>query len=266
MNGFARPDEIGPRAKSLTLRALELDDQLAEAHEQLGFMLVAYSWDWVGARFEFRRALELDPNNGEIRRRYAAEFLSSLDRHTDAIAELKRALELAPLSFPGHTMLGRTYYHARRYDEAITQLRRATTLDVSPLPRLWLGLALAAKGTYTEALEELEKTGDMIMVCVGARGYVLAQSGNRAEAEKVLDQMVARSKTSYVAGVHVAQVYVGLGKRDEALTWLEKAYAERAFPLIFLRVDPTWDVIRDDPRFVDLVRRVGIPPLGATLP
>ena len=263
MNGFARPDEVGPRARSLALRALELDDSLADGHHQLAFIHLSHDWDWAGAQREFRRAMDLDPSNADIRRRYASEFLSSIGRHAEAIAELRRAAELAPLSFPVHTMLGRTYYHARRNDEAIAELTRATALESSPLPRIWLGLALAAEGRFGEGIDELRKTGDMIDACVGARGYVLAQAGHRAEAEKVLDQLLARSESRYVAGNFIAQVYVGLGRYDETFAWLEKAYAAHSFQLIFLRVDPTWDGVRDDPRFVDLVRRVGIPAQGA---
>jgi hypothetical protein len=106
----------------------------------------------------------------------------------------------------------------------------------------------------------------MIIVCMAARAYVLALAGDRNEAEKVLEQMIARSKTSYVAGNFIAQVYVGLGKNDEAFAWLEKAYAHHSFQLIFLRVDPPWDPIRADARFADLVRRVGIPAMGAMDP
>jgi TolB-like protein/Tfp pilus assembly protein PilF len=266
MNGSARPDEVGPREKSLALRALELDDQLAEAHAELAFNLLSHEWDWAGAQLQFRRALELDPNNADIRRRYAAEFLSSIGRHTDAIAELKSVVEYAPLFFPAHTMLGRTYYHARRYDEAIAELTRTTALDASPLPHLWLGLAHAAKGKYNEALGELKKTGDMIVECVAARGYVLARAGDRPEAEKVLDQLIVRSSTGYVPPDYVAKIYAGLGNRDDAFARLEKAYVEHSFWLIFLRVDPAWDSIRDDARFVDLVRRVGIPSAAADRP
>jgi tetratricopeptide (TPR) repeat protein len=265
MNGFARPDEVGPRGRSLALRAIELDDELADGHHQLAFIHLSHDWDWAGAQREFSRALRLDPNNGDIRRRYASEFLSSMGRHDEAIAELERVLALAPLSFPAQTLLGRAYYHARRHEEAVASLRRATALEASPLPRLWLGLALAAEGRYDDALEELEKTGEMIMACVGARGYVLAQAGRRNEAEQVIEQMIARSAKTYVAGNFIAQVHVGLGQRDEAFAWLERAYAEHSFQFIFLRVDPTWDAIREDPRFSDLVRRVGIPPPGGRL-
>jgi tetratricopeptide (TPR) repeat protein len=162
-------------------------------------------------------------------------------------------------------MFGRTYYHARQNADAIAELRRAIALDVSPLPHFWLGLAHAAEGEYADALDELQKSGDVIMASVAAKGFVLAQSGNRVEAEKVLEQMVARSKTTYVPGNFIAQVYAGLGDRGEAFFWLEKSYQEHAYQLIFLRVDPVWDSIRDDTRFADLVGRVGIPSEGAPL-
>jgi tetratricopeptide (TPR) repeat protein len=194
---------------------------------------------------------------------YGLEYLPSIGRHGESITVLKRNLDLAPLSLGANWSLGAAYFRARRYDEATTQLGRTAELDA----RLWvahlfLGFAHAAKGRYGEALDELKKTGDATTECVGAVGYVQALAGNAVEAQKVLDGMMALSQTSYVPAVFFARIQAGLGKRDEAFAWLEKAYDERSFWLIFLRIEQTWDSLRDDPRFSDLVHRVGIPELS----
>jgi len=250
------------KAKAAALKAVELDDSLAEAHYVLARVLENYEWDWKGAEREYQGALELNSSLALAHQYYGA-FLSKMGRHEEAIAEGKRALELDPLSVPISNSLGTRLLVARHYDQAIYQYRK--TLEMDPnffLARRNLGLSYISKGMLQEGILQLEKavslSADPITLAQLAHAYAVA--GKRTQAEKLLAQLQAESKKSYVFPSTIALLYVGLGEKDRALAWLEKAYAERDPELGGLKVSPEFDPLRSDPRFQDLLRRMNFPP------
>jgi TolB-like protein len=250
----ASPGQAFDRAKQYALKAIQLDEGLADAHSALGFVLILHDWDWDEAARHFRRALELDPNNMEAHRRHGQLYLASLGRAGESIAELQRAVELAPLSVSANVFLGRTYYWARRYDEASVHLRRALELDPDGGWNGFLAYAYAQKGLFPEALAEAGKCG---AACLPSAAYVHARAGHTEEALRILGQVTGPA--GHTLPNAVARVYAALGRPDDAMAWLEKAYQVRDYYLIFLRIEPGWDPLRSDPRFADLIRRVGIP-------
>ena len=257
------PREVMPLAKAAAEKALQLDDTLAEAHADVGAFHVFYSWDWPTAERELKRAIALNPNYA-----YAHEIygwcLIPMGRIEEGIAELKRAEQVDPLSFEASSLLGLFLHMARRYDEAIGELQR--TIELNPafwLGHSWLGHAYVRKGLFSQALAAVQKARsieDTIAEPLSALGIAYAVSGNRAEALKALDQLLERSKHTYVSPYNVATVYAALGDHDQAFSWLEKTYEGRSWYITFLRVDPDLDSLRGDPRFRDLVRRVGFAP------
>jgi TolB-like protein/Tfp pilus assembly protein PilF len=256
------PRETMPRAEAAASRALELDDTLAEAHASLGLVRWAYDWDWPAAEKDLKRAIELSPGYAIAHLRYA-NFLCSLGRFDEAVAEDKRALELDPLFLIFNHAQAWPYHLSRRYDQAIEKYRK--TLEMEPnFPRthLRLGEVYAAKGMYREAIAEYEKfsaLGGGSTMALALIGNARALTGERREALRALDELTAASKQRYVPAFHFAIVYAGLGEADQAFVWLNKAYEERSQFLVDLKFIPILDPLRSDPRFVDLVRRVGLP-------
>jgi len=254
------PRDYYPKAKVAAKKALELDDTLAEAHASLAYILHVYDLDFDGSTREFQWAIELNPNYATAHHWYAIEILVSLGRFDEAIREVKRGLELDPLSLTINGALGRTYYFARRYNEAIEQLRRTSDLDPSFYYAHWnLGSALAAKGAMGAAIGEYQKAqalnDDPRVLALLGRAY--AFSGNKIEADKILDQLKELSKERYVSAYSFALVYVGFGNKEEALRWLEKSYQDRAGnDLVYVKVEPQLDPLRGDPRFDALVQKV----------
>jgi TolB-like protein/Tfp pilus assembly protein PilF len=254
------PRDCYPKAKGAAKEALELNDTLTEAHTSLAYVLHVYDLDFDGSTREFQRAIELNPNYATAHHWYGIELLVSLGRFDEAIREIKRGLELDPLSLPINGALGRTYYFARRYDEAIEQLRKTSEMDPGFYYAHWnVGSALAAKGAIGAAIEEYQKAralNDDPFV-LGLLGHAYAFSGNKVEAEKILNQLKDLSKERYVSAYSFALVYLGLGNKEEALGWLQKGYQDRAGnDLVYLRVEPLLDPLRGDPRFEALVAKV----------
>ncbi len=200
--GAGSPRETAPRGKEAALTALQIDDTLAEAHSALGTIKVAYDWDWPGAQREFKRAIELNPNDGTSHQRYATYFLA-MGRVDDAIAEFTRAQKLEPLSLIISSLVGRGFYHARQYDRAIGELEKSLEMDPN-FARAYLFLAWAYE----------QKS---------------------------------------------ALVYVGLGAKNLTFEWLDKAYEDHSTWLTWIKVDPRFDGIRDDPRYHDLLQRMRLP-------
>jgi serine/threonine protein kinase len=256
------PHDAMPKAKEAAKKALELDDTLAEAHVSLATVSHFYDWDWAAAESEFKRSIELKPNYALAHERYG-EYLETIGRTNEGIAESERAVDLDPLSPETNSVLGRVLYRAHRYGQAIEQLRKTTDLD----PNFWvaheaLGLAYEQQGQFPEAIAALQKAIELAGIIPEptaflARAYAL--SGKRAEAQKLLDALKEPSKWTYLSPYDIAMVYAGLGDRDQALGWLERAYKERS-NMEFLKVDPPLDNLRSDPRFQDLVRRMNFPP------
>lgn len=252
------------KAKDAALKALELDDTLAEAHTSLALIESSYDWDWSGAEKEFQRAIELNPSYADAHRLHA-EALWQTGRLDEAIAETKLSLEHDPLSLDGNATLGLEFFLARKYDQAIEQGRK--TLEFDPnntMAYYFRGMAYLKKSIYKESMMDFEKgvaisPGDTLALT--GLGYGYAVTGRRAEAQKVLDQLNKLSKQRHVPAAYMAKIYAGLGEKEKAFEWLEKAYEDRSILSGgIIKVNPIFDPVRSDPRFADLLRRVGLQP------
>jgi TolB-like protein/DNA-binding winged helix-turn-helix (wHTH) protein/Tfp pilus assembly protein PilF len=259
--GYLSPKETFPQAKAAAMKALELDATLGEAHTSLAFANMNYDWDWSAAEREFQKAIELNPNYANAHHWYA-DYLSAVGRHEQAVTESKRALELDPLSPIINAWLGWRYFFARQYDLAIEQYLKTLEMDPTFVPaHLVLGQGYEQKSMTEKAIDELKKAvslsgGSSLYVSSLAHAYAIA--GRRSEAEMLLRQLNERAQNTYVPSFHIAIIYAGLGQKHQALVWLEKGYQERSTWMVWLRVDPRLDVLRSDPRFQDLLRRVGL--------
>ncbi len=258
------PKEAFPRANEAALKALEIDDTLAEAHTSLAKIKTVYDWDRSGADREFRRAIELNPSYATAHQWYG-EALGQMGRLNEAVAQYKRALELDPLSLVINRNMGFIFIAEREYDQAIEQERK--TLEIEPNfggARYLLGQAYILKSLYKEAIAEAEKDVLISPRSVDALswlGYTYAVAGRRAEALKVLDKLTQLSKQMHVPPSYMAAIHVGLVEKDKAFEWLEKGYEERSIGSGFgINPDPIWDPLRSDPRFADLLRRMNLQP------
>ena len=258
--GLLPPREAFPEAKTAALKALDHDATVAEAYAALGQVKKQYEWDWAGAEAMYKRALELNPNSWLAHGWYAG-LLAHIGRFEEAIKLDLQARELDPVSVNSGTWLGRDLYRARRYDEAIRACQEALDIDPDHLSSLWFqAQSLEQKHQFPEAIMKLEKAvrlsdGPLYRAQL-ANAYAL--NGNRAKALEILEQLKALSKERYVVPVDIALIYTGLGDRDSAFQWLEKAYQERAARITELS-EPHFDSLRSDPRFADLMRRIGLP-------
>jgi TolB-like protein/Flp pilus assembly protein TadD/predicted Ser/Thr protein kinase len=260
------PKEAYPKAKEAALRALEIDDTLAEAHSSLAYIEAVNDWDWSGAEREFKRAIELNPNYAGSHQGYGIA-LALTGRLSEAMAEEKRALQLDPLSVLSNGSVALTLYEARQYDQAIEQERKTLDLDANYLiARIGLGLAYVQESMHQESIAELEKA---VAVSGGNAsalsnlGYAYAMAGRKAEAQKVLDKINELSKEGYVPAGAKARIYAGLGDKDKVFQWLETAYSERSIAGTLpgmIKVDPVFDSLHSDPRFTDLLRRMNLQP------
>ncbi|PYS89892.1 MAG: hypothetical protein DMF64_16475 [Acidobacteria bacterium] len=263
------PHEGYPQAKAAALRALELDDTLAEAHASLAHLLMRYDWDWAGAEREFRRALALNPNYATAHHWYGV-YLSAMGRHAEAVASAHRALQLDPLSPIINLVLGTHYYWVRRYEQTLEQQRKV--LEIEPdhvVAHAFMGQCYALMGRYDEALAELQKvatlTGQDLSV-LPTIGYVHALAGQRAQARAVLARLRANWQgRRYAAAYDVAKIYLALGAHERALRWLRQSFADRDGDLIFLNVDPSFVQLHAHPRFVNLLRRIGFTDLPCAI-
>jgi serine/threonine-protein kinase len=257
------PKEKMPRAKAAAMRALELDETLAEAHTALARVLAVYDWDWAGAEKEFKRAIELNPRYAVAHQWYGS-YCEATGRHNEAIAEERRALELDPLSLTINFELGLAFYYAHEYDQAIEQFKKTLELDPNfPPTYQFLPAAYEQKGMYGEAIAGFQKAiplkgGSEWSFSMSGLGHVYAVSGKKSEARLVLDELKQLSGQEDVPAYGIALVYAGLGDKDQAFAWLEKGYQERSFQMSWLKVEPRWDSLRSDPRFANLVRRTGL--------
>ncbi|HKP85319.1 MAG TPA: protein kinase [Blastocatellia bacterium] len=256
------PKDSFPKAKSAAMKALAIDNQLAEAHTSLANILACYDWEFADAEREFKRAIELNPNYATAHHWYA-EYLSVMGRHNEAIAEIKRAQELDPLSLIINAVSGRTFYYARRYDEAIETLNKTIQMDQRFGPAYaFLCAAYEQKNMREQAIamaQEPVKLSPNTPVYLTILGHTYAASGKRAEAEAIIARLKELSKQQYVQPSFLALLYTGLGDNDEAIEWLEKAYSDRDDRLVFVIIDPQLDKIQSDSRVRDLARRIGLP-------
>jgi len=255
--------EAYAKAREAATKALALDDALAEAHNALAILKGDYDWDWPGAEREFRRAIELNPGYATAHQWYG-EMLSELGRHEEALAEIKRAQQLDPLSLIINAASAKILLYAGRDDLAIEQLRK--TLEIDPNfahAHHFLGYAYLRKGAFTEAIAEFHRAISLspnLTQYKAGLGHAYARAGKSAEARKLLSELKEESKRRYVSWSDFAAIYAGLGEKDQAFACLEKAYEQRDTKLVTRgNLNPLLDPLRSDPRFQDLLRRIGLP-------
>ena len=267
VNLVLRPKDAFPRADAAALKAIALDDTLGEAHLALGAVKLYYHWDWPAAQREFGRALELNPRQAYVHRIYGVGYLRVMGRLEEALAENQRAQALEPFSPLMNQGVGRAYYWLRRYDEAIAQLLK--TLEMDPnlsFSQRFLADAYEQSGRYQEAIAAQQKalTSEGNAELAATMGQIYATAGYhqaiRVVSEKMLGQLHARAKQKYVAPTSFAVLYIRLGDKDQAFAWLDKAVEERDGALLHLKVDPSCDSLRSDPRYASLLRRIGLEP------
>jgi len=250
-----------PQAKAAAMKALEIDDSLAEAHASLSFILIWYDWDWVGAERHAKRAVELNPNSALAHFAHA-HVLSDPGRHEEAIVEGARATQLEPLNLLYSAIDGMFLHSARRDDEAYVQLQKTLEIDSNFwITHLMLGKVFIQQRKYAEAIAEFTRAKELShgnSDAIASIGYVAALTGDVAKAQSVLDELEAVSSQHYVPPTTVALVHNGLGHQDEALSQLEKACEQRDVRLTLLKVDPNWDSFRSNPRFASILKRIGL--------
>ena len=264
--GASAPDDVMPQAKAAAVKALELDDSLAEAHNSLAYVHCVYEWNWSAAEREFKKSLKLNPNYATAHHWYAFKMAAE-GRHTEAIAEMKLASQLDPLALIIITEVGWAHYFARQYDQAIKHYRKA--LEMEPrfsVAHMFLGTAYGQQGRYREAIPELEKAiefsgGSTFMKA--KLGHVYAAAGDREAAQRIVAELKQLSGGHHVPAWNMALIYAGLRETDEVFFWLEEAYQQRGLFLAWINVEPMFDSVRSDPRFADLVRRIGLQPQAA---
>jgi tetratricopeptide (TPR) repeat protein len=286
-----------PKAKAAAVKAMELDDTLAEAHASLAHVLHNFDWDFPAAEGEFKRAIELNPNYSIVHHWYA-HYLMQMGRTSEALDEAKGAKELDPLSLFINNGLARQYYLARQYDLAIAQCQKGLEIDPDYVPaRIQLGLALEQKGMLKDAISQFEQARDQaasyaltgegnsptqqepvaaatqpnptsptasanpqtdLPAVHALLGHAYAKAGRATDARKELQKLTNSARLRYVAPSWMAIVNIALGDKDQAFAWLEKSYRDRSEHMLYLKVEPLIDPLRDDPRFASLVKRVGL--------
>ena len=268
-NSYLPPKDVFPRGKAAALTALQLDPDLGEAHAPLAAVLWLHDWQWQEAQKEFERSLELNPTYPTANH-WRAEYVMTMGRHVEAIARMKKSQAFDPLSLIINVAIGWAYYMARRYDEALEQLLQTVELDPNyPVTHWILGLLYRTTGRYELAIAEGEKGaslsgGSPLMRAALAHSY--GKAGRGKAALQLLADLTKLAKHKYVAPHFFAGIHIGLGENDRAVEYLEKSYEEHSHWLIYLHIDPSMDDLRNDPRFQNLLRRVGLPALLDAIP
>src|SRR6266481_755321 len=260
-NDGMRPQEAKSKARDAAQRALKLDPRLVEAHAVLGNVAMSYDWDFPGAEKEFKTAVKLNPNY-TFAHEYYAHLLMVEGRYEEALAETRQALELEPALPIFRVVKAEILYHARRYDQAIEE----TTAVIKSHPEFvfayyWLGCAYQAKKMYPEAIATFERarkmTGDWPFIIM-ATGHAQALAGNTLEATNAINKLTQMKQTRVIPDIYLAAIYVGLGDKDQAFHYLDAAYQERVDRLVYLNVEPMSDPLRSDPRFAQLMAKIGL--------
>jgi serine/threonine-protein kinase len=256
------PREAAPRAKAAAAKALEIDDSLAQAHISLAYVSFASDWDWPSATEHFERAIALN-RDAVMNHSYYPFYLTVAGRSEEAISVARRAFERDPVSASLSHTLAVQLVLSRRFNEGIEECRRTIELDPNfAFAYEVLGETLSAKGLYSEALPSIQKAAALsggATLSLAYLGYAHARLGHDAEARRLLQKLAAASNERYTPSVAPAIVHLGLGENGRALDWLEKAYDERSIRLAYLRREPVWDALREEPRFKDLLRRIRLP-------
>jgi TolB-like protein/DNA-binding winged helix-turn-helix (wHTH) protein/Flp pilus assembly protein TadD len=254
-------NEACSKAEPAALKAVELDDSLAETHTALGAIRLFCDWDWQGAESEFKRAIQLNPSYSLAHRVYAS-LLIRRGRRGEALAEIERAVENDPMSADLNFALGRRYYETRQYDRALKQYQKALEMDPKRAnPHYGFGDVYAQQGRYDLAIREFRKGLELSGGQPAASpdlAYVYALAGRRLEALEILKRLNERSKSRPVSPLDRAVVYLGLGNKEQALALLDEAYERHELGMLYLKSEPRYDPLRSDPRFQDLMRRVGL--------
>jgi len=262
LNGDAPPRDAGPRAREAAARAIGLQPQLAEAQAAAGYVAWLLDWDWPAAERAFRQSIQIDPDSG-IAWRMLGHALSQSGKSVEAEAAMRRARELDPLDPTVLALSSQVAFQARQLGPAVEHARRAILLDAGFwVGHMQLGQAYAAQGNTDLALEALADAARLSgrnSKAESLRAYVLAKAGRASQARTILQALEAEARARYVPPYALALIHAGLGDRDEAFGWLERAYAARDVHLIYLGIDAKWDGFRDDPRFRDLLARCGFP-------
>jgi len=252
-------NETMPKAKAAALKAIQIDETLAEAHTALGFITFWYDWDWKSSEKQYRRALEIKPNSAETHLAYG-HLLSNIGRHEEAIAEMELSREINPLSLLTNACKGQALFFAGRYDEAVDLLNKTIDLEPNyPITYLFVSRVYSEKGMHRQAIAAATKaravSGGMAEA-VALIGYETAKSGDREKAVEVLEELRQLSIERPVPAYNFALVYNGLGETGKALDHLEKSFADKNALMVFLKVDPKWNNLRAEARFIELMRRM----------
>jgi TolB-like protein/tetratricopeptide (TPR) repeat protein len=256
--GWMPYSEAFPNEKAAAVKAIALDEALPEGHVQLAQAAMDLDWDWATEGKEFKRALELNPNSAAVRWAYS-NYLERMGRLPEAISELQLALQLDPISSRAYHNTAFGYYFARQYDQALLQMQHASALRHEPAELIFpLAVIYVEKGMYGEAIQQFKKLGGQPHA-VGHMGNAYARMRRVAEAREMISELQKQVQNTGVGRYEIALVYAGLGEKDEAFAWLEKSFVARDKGLTYLKIDPCLDPLRLDPRFQDLVRRVGLP-------
>jgi eukaryotic-like serine/threonine-protein kinase len=259
-NRFLPPNESFPKAKVAASKSLQMED-LAEAHASLAFSLWNYDLDWDAVERQYKLAIELNPGYPTAYHWYSG-YLSGMGRHAEAIAAIRKARELDPLSPRINANVGFILYFARQYEQAVEELQRALQIDPgNAAAYFYLGMTFSQRGEYQQAIEALEKSRQLLNSSpesVLELAFTYAVAGKRKEARQMLNQLMGQPNPSYIPALWVARIYGALNEKEKAFQWLQKAYDERSPQLPFLKVDPRLDMLRSDPRFQDLLRRMNL--------
>jgi TolB-like protein/DNA-binding winged helix-turn-helix (wHTH) protein/Flp pilus assembly protein TadD len=260
--GFMAQEDAMPKAKAAAKKALAIDDQLAEAYTSLGLISEQWEWNWAEAEKDFKRAIELDPNYSVAHHWYGDGYLANVCKTDEAIAELHKAQELDPLSLVVGADLAKRLSFAGKYEEGVKRFRKILEIDPDFVQaHYYLSQAYELQGLYPEAKAEVEKirSQDAVRFVTGQLGHIYALQGRKQDALQIVDELQRSSKQTYIDPRYIANIYVALGEKDLALVWLEKAREQHSPAMATLKCDPVYDPIRFDPRFQDLIRRVGLP-------
>jgi TolB-like protein/DNA-binding winged helix-turn-helix (wHTH) protein/Tfp pilus assembly protein PilF len=262
-NGALSPNEALPQAKAAATKALAIDDSFGEAHAALAHAIQLYDWDWQAAEKEYRRALELNPNDAMAHGWYG-EYLQVMGRNEEALVQIQQAIALDPRNAVHRGELGSLFFTARQYDESNRAFENVFEVYPDyPWPHVGFGEIYGEHKMYREAIAELERAVNLSHrtdeASIASLGKVLGDSGRNQEARKILEELEERSKQRYISPYLVALVQIGLGKHDQAIASLEQGYTNRDQWMMYLKVDPRLDDLRSEPRFQDLLRRVGLP-------
>lgn len=253
-----RSSEVMPKAKQAAINALEIDPSLSEGYALVGLVSYWYDWEWQSAEKQFERALDLDRKNADAHYGYA-HLLLTTGRYKNALAEIKLAIELDPLSLGNNAQEGQILFFAKDYDNALDRLQK--TIDLDPnfwLSHLFLSRVYTEEGMHSEAVAEAKKAAELSgnSQSEAYRAYALAKWGKVSEAHVILNELLKLQEGTYVPSYNVALAYNAVGEREKALDYLEKGFAERDVRMVFLKVEPQWDSLRAEPRFIQLIKRM----------